>query len=580
MIKDALSSGGWVFLQNCHLSISWMPDLEKIVERFCNAKEGETGNPHPKFRLWLSSKPHPKFPITILQRGLKMTTEPPRGLRANMVRLYNIVDPADFRKRAARAPGNSYRRLLFSLCWFHSILLERRKFKSLGWNIPYGFNNADFAICHDILDQYLTRYPERTPWEALRYLIAEANYGGRITDDLDRRLAIVYINQYFNQEVLDAPNYRLAPAAPEYHTPDDGNYDEYKQFISKLPPNDPPAAFGQHSNADIQSAREDTRDMLSTLLGLQPRAVNTGGMSDEDRVLELAKDIERQLPATIDVEWAHAQLSSRTDPAPLKVVLYQEIDRYNGLLRRMQSTLRGLQQGIQGLVVITEELEQVFAALLNGVVPDAWAFCYPSLKPLGPWTSDLMRRVDQIRSWAGEQMPVVFWLSGFTYPTSFFTALLQTHARAHTVAINQLDFEYVVSGSNETSDDEIGMAGAGGGGSAGDGELQRPETGALLSGMYLEGARWDHDEGALEEPDPMELVCPMPMIHFRPIEFKPGQQLRASSTEYECPLYLYPVRTGTRERPSFMRLVKLQSGEQPPDFWVKRGTALLLSLAT
>lgn len=311
-----------MFLQNCHLSISWMPGLEKIVENFCNTKDGEPGSPHPNFRLWLSSKPHPRFPITILQRGLKMTTEPPRGLRANLVRLYNIVDPGEFRRRAARAPGNSYRRLLFSLCWFHSILLERRKFKSLGWNIPYGFNNADFAICHDILDQYLTRYPDRTPWEALRYLIAEANYGGRITDDLDRRLAIVYVNQYFNQEVLDSPNYRLAPAAPEYHTPDDGNYDEYKQFIAKLPPTDPPSAFGQHSNADIQSAREDTRDILSTLLGLQPRVVNTGGASDEDRVLELAKDIERQLPATIDLEWAHTMLGQRSDPAPLKVVLF------------------------------------------------------------------------------------------------------------------------------------------------------------------------------------------------------------------------------------------------------------------
>lgn len=222
----------------------------------------------------------------------------------------------------------------------------------------------------------------------------------------------------------------------------------------------------------------------------------------------------------------------------------------------------------------------MFAALLNGTVPEVWSFCYPSLKPLGPWTSDLQRRVEQIRTWAGEQMPVVFWLSGFTYPTSFFTALLQTHARAHTVAINQLDFEYVISGSSESSDDDMGMGmGAAGGGGGGD-EMQPPETGAYLSGMYLEGARWDHEESALEEPDPMELVCPMPMIHFRPVEFKPGQQRRVSSSEYECPLYLYPVRTGTRERPSFMRLVKLQTGEYPPDFWVKRGTALLLSLAT
>lgn len=57
----------------------------QIVEDIC------IGDPHPNFRLWLSSGPHPKFPISILRRGLKMTTEPPAGLRANVSTLYNIV---------------------------------------------------------------------------------------------------------------------------------------------------------------------------------------------------------------------------------------------------------------------------------------------------------------------------------------------------------------------------------------------------------------------------------------------------------------------------------------------------------
>ena len=51
------------------------------------------GEPHANFRLWLSSGPHPKFPISILRRGVKMTTEPPAGLRANVSTLYNIVSP-------------------------------------------------------------------------------------------------------------------------------------------------------------------------------------------------------------------------------------------------------------------------------------------------------------------------------------------------------------------------------------------------------------------------------------------------------------------------------------------------------
>lgn len=61
-----------MFLANCHLSLSWMPQLDKLVEQL------QVEDPHPDFRLWLSSSPHPDFPIAILQAGIKMTTEPPK----------------------------------------------------------------------------------------------------------------------------------------------------------------------------------------------------------------------------------------------------------------------------------------------------------------------------------------------------------------------------------------------------------------------------------------------------------------------------------------------------------------------
>ena len=64
--------GNWVFLANCHLSLSWMPQLDKLVEQL------QVERPHDDFRLWLSSSPHPDFPISILQSGIKMTTEPPK----------------------------------------------------------------------------------------------------------------------------------------------------------------------------------------------------------------------------------------------------------------------------------------------------------------------------------------------------------------------------------------------------------------------------------------------------------------------------------------------------------------------
>ena len=65
-------TGGWVFLANCHLMTSWLPHLEKVIQGL------EKSNPHEMFRLWLSSEPNDKFPISILQRSVKMTAEPPK----------------------------------------------------------------------------------------------------------------------------------------------------------------------------------------------------------------------------------------------------------------------------------------------------------------------------------------------------------------------------------------------------------------------------------------------------------------------------------------------------------------------
>merc|ERR1719420_2402064 len=117
---------------------------------------------------------------------------------------------------------------------------------------------------------------------------------------------------------------------------------------------------------------------------------------------------------------------SQEDDSPLTVVLLQEMDRYNQLLGMVSSSLSDLCKGIQGLMVITPELEAVFTAVYNGKVPLAWKAFYPSLKPLGTWMRDLTARIAQLESWSSQSKPRVFWLGGFTFPTGFLTALMQT----------------------------------------------------------------------------------------------------------------------------------------------------------
>jgi len=543
LVTEGVQKGHWIFLANCHLCISFMPELEKIYENLALRK------PHKMFRLWLSSNPHPNFPISILQGGIKMTSEPPRGLKANLIRLYNRMPEPHFNRSAK---PHKYKKLLFALCYFHSVLLERRKFMNLGWNVPYDFNDSDYDICENILCLYLDAY-EETPWESIKYLIAEANYGGRVTDDWDRRLMLSYINHYICPEALSQANYKLS-SLPTYYIPDDGGLQSYKDHINALPNFDAPEAFGQHGNADIASQIEDSRSLLDAVLSMQPSVVVASGETPEEKVHAMAGDIIAHLPERTNIAEIHVLKAD--DPSALHTVLFQEIERYNALLLLVSTTLSNLQRAIKGLMVMTPELDEVFQFLYDSRVPAMWQAAYPSQKPLAPWTRDLQLRVEQLAVWGLEGYPKVYWMSGFTFPTGFLTAVLQTCARKNNISIDMLSWEFVIVNQQEKD------------------ILQGPKEGVYIKGLFLEGAGWNHDHGVLAEPSPMELVVPMPILHLKPVESKK----KFNKGMYSCPCYYFPVRTGTRERPSFILAVDLKSGNSEPDHWVKRGTALLCSL--
>ena len=86
MMRSAMDRGKWVFFQNCHLSPSWMPSLERLIEHI------DPDKVHRDFRLWLTSMPSPKFPVAILQNSSKMTIEPPRGIKANLMQTYTSLN--------------------------------------------------------------------------------------------------------------------------------------------------------------------------------------------------------------------------------------------------------------------------------------------------------------------------------------------------------------------------------------------------------------------------------------------------------------------------------------------------------
>ncbi len=87
----AASCVGLVALQNCHLAVSWLPRLEQLLEA-----AGSKSEQHRDYRLWLTSMPSPKFPVPILQNGIKLTQEPPRGLKANLTRTFADISEKEY----------------------------------------------------------------------------------------------------------------------------------------------------------------------------------------------------------------------------------------------------------------------------------------------------------------------------------------------------------------------------------------------------------------------------------------------------------------------------------------------------
>jgi len=206
---------------------------------------------------------------------------------------------------------------------------------------------------------------------------------------------------------------------------------------------DPPSAYGQHANAEISSQIVDTSDLLDAILSLQPARTSTEGDSQEDRTMQRIGELAEKVPTPISIEMV--KYKHRNDESPLSVVLIQEISRYNLLLDKITKTLAQLERGIKGFELISEDLEQMMTDLGDNKVPVSWQFAYFSLKSLSNWIDDLIKRYEFFSTWFSKQVPYVFWISAFTYPTGFTTSLLQKYSRKpNHPSIDRLEFDFIV----------------------------------------------------------------------------------------------------------------------------------------
>jgi dynein heavy chain len=553
-LQQAQLTGDWVCLQNCHLAVSWLPKLEFIVEKMQN----EPDNVNSGFRLWLTSMPSAVFPVTVLQNGIKVTNEPPRGLRANLLRTFMDMSSEEYE---SCSKPSVFKRLIFAVAFFNALALERRKFGAVGWNIPYEWMNSDLKAAMTQVRMYVEEQVF-VPWETLNVQVSDITYGGRVTDSWDKRAISSILRRYFAPELMHE-GFMLTEGT-EYYVPPPEGIQELRQYIRQLPAEDAPYVFGLHANAAITFQSKESRNLIQAVVTCSGGG-GAGGASDstqDHRVQEIAAKIMERLPDPYDLRKAHPETFKKFGDAvnSLGVFLGQELVRFNGLIDVMRSSLSELQRAIRGEVVMSSELELMYNCFVFQKVPPSWENAgYPCLKPLHSWTEDFLRRIEFMGSWLLHGPRLTYWLPGFFFPQGFMTALKQTYSREHKIAVDTLRI-----GCEMTALESAAVAAP-------------PSSGAYVYGLFMEGGRFDREKMVMADSKPRELFDSMPCIWLKPVVVADYQP----KDVYDCPLYKTSLRAGTLSTTghstNFVVALPIPT-QKDQNHWIRRGCAMLCML--
>ena len=654
-IRNAQMFGNWVFLQNCHLVPSWMSRLEEIVtsakagdheksssvmklkdtdpENTSSGDEASEDNTqeetsialvHSDYRLWLSSFPGETLPKSVLQSSMKLTIEPPKGLKANVVNSFREISEKQFEDFG----HIGWKKLVYSLCLFNAVIHERQKFGPVGWTNIYDFSSSDFHVARQMLQDVLAHSYNDVHWNALQYLTGDIIYGGKVTDTWDRRLLKSTLVLFYNENVLDEKySYISASFGSKegqeneqaalkeqkfreiYSIPKDQTYVSYLNHTHSFPSYDPPIIFGLDENASILHELKQTKDFLHSLgLAKGKGSIGTPYKNQEEFTFTTATEILEGLSLPINIEETHhktlfqplATLTKRRmslaqhtkgsqkrlrrnssgslNPGShqkkgsdgyevvglncLSTFLKQEVQRFNNLLQVVKVSLHQLIRAMKGEIIMSAEIEEVSESLQVNRVPQLWTRnSYESMHNLGTWVADLRKRINFLNKWVSAGYPQSYWLTVFFFPQGFLTAVLQNYARQHGVAVNKLNFKVNVHDYYSEDVDKI--------------PYNQDQT--LVHGIFVEAADWSSEYRALCIPSSSDLFRPMPIISFTP-----KSSYEVPSLYYRCPLYKTSARVGqlssTGHSTNFITEMCFKTIDSNPDFWIRRGVAMMCQI--
>eukprot|EP01105_Mastigella_eilhardi_P022506 TRINITY_DN553_c0_g1_i1.p1 TRINITY_DN553_c0_g1~~TRINITY_DN553_c0_g1_i1.p1 ORF type:complete len:4613 (+),score=1400.71 TRINITY_DN553_c0_g1_i1:1522-13839(+) len=462
-VNHASKTGGWVLLKNIHLAPQWLLQMEKKLHSL---------TPHPNFRLFMTSEIHPRLPANLLRMSHKFTFEPPPGIRSNLQHTLNSVAPSRMNK------GPSLRsRLYFLLAWLHAVVQERLRYVPRGWTKGFEFSETDLKCALDTVDVWLelcckgktTVSAQAIPWVALRTLLAQTIYGGRIDNPFDQRLLVSLLEKLFIAESSNA-DFELVHCGDNIVTaPENTEHESCLQWVESFQAKETPVLLGLPDNAELLLLETQGKRVLRKILSMQSADEVTEAPPAEGKesiagwLLALCKDVESWKPILPKTKLLPLIPMEKTSD-PLLRCLAREIRAGAQLLDKVGGDLDTVLLVVHGNAKHTNYTRQLIGDLSKGVIPKEWRrYPLPESVTILGFLRDLSQRVAQLarlgQAWsaeakgspsgatsafltsvsAGGRLPV--WIGGLFLPEAFITATRQAAARSRSWSLESLVLE-------------------------------------------------------------------------------------------------------------------------------------------
>jgi len=522
-IALASKNGSWVLLRNVHLCPEWLGLLEKRLHGL---------SAHANFRLFLTCEISPKLPSALLRLSEVVVAEASTGIKANIQRFFNSIPPA----RIDKAPAERCR-LYGLIAWFNAVVQERLRYVPLGWTKRYEFNETDAACALDMIDEWIHEVaagrahvnPEDLPWQAIKTLVSESLYGGRIDHPFDQNALDSFIESTFTAKNYSASTPLVVDpnGATILTLPDGLNRQAFEKWIQDLPDANSPAWLGLPLTAESQlqiNLGQRTLRKLTMLQGILEETSTTDDNGDSRPQLKGLADTTEKWLTTLPLESSLLKLdvksTSDVDSTPLHRCLAREVDKGHQVLKKVRADLNLIADYCKGSVKATNYIRDLVSCIVKGNIPPQWRSYYTVLKDmsLSTWIVDFIARTKVLNSYEPvlaspqSKVPKFKYRIGYMFsPETFITATRQYTSHVKKWSLEELELFLEIEKTEIESEQDT-----------------------IIEELVLEGAIWINESIKLSD----ELRCKLPPSR---LTWRLKNQ-RPSGSYIQFPIYLNEAR--------------------------------------